>query len=357
MKFALFGFPKTGKTTLFNLLTGAEYEVGFHPKKKDELHLRTCLIPDDRLDKLAALFPEKEKKPATIDFIDLVGFQPGEIKTSSYLAQLRLVDGLAHVVRGFKAEEIPHIYPEINPRHDISRMEEELILADLLSIEKRLSKLEKELRGKTSPLGLREKEILEKAQQHLLKGQPLREIDFLREEEKFLRAFSFLSQKPIVQAINLDESELTKIESPQEFLPRPGPRQAVMAFCGQIESEITQLSPQEQEQFLREYGLKEFSIAKFLRISFQVLNLIVFYTVGKKEVKAWTIPENTPAPQAAGVIHTDMEKGFIRAEVIPVKDLLQCGSWAQAREKGLIQLHGKDYSIQNGDVVYFRFAT
>lgn len=356
MKFALFGFPRTGKTTLFNLLTGAEYEVGFHQKKKEELHLRTCLIPDERLDKLAELFPEKEKKPATIDFIDLVGFQPGEIKTSSYLAQLRLVDGLAHVVRGFKAEEIPHIYPEINPPHDISRMEEELILADLLSIEKRLTKLEKELRGKTSSLGHREKEVLEKAQQHLLNGTPLREIDFLPEEEKWLRAFSFLSQKPIVQAINLDESDLTKIEHPQEFLPRQGPRQEVMAFCGQIESEIIQLPPQEQEQFLREYGLKEFSIAKFLRISFQVLNLIVFYTVGKNEVKAWTIPRNTPAPRAAGVIHTDMEKGFIRAEVIPIGDLLQCGSLAKAREKGLIHLQGKDYLIQDGDVVYFRFA-
>jgi|Deesub1362B_J571_1020462.scaffolds.fasta_scaffold00006_109 hypothetical protein len=356
MKFALFGFPKTGKTTLFNLLTGAEYEVGFHQKKKEELHLRTCSIPDERLDKLAELFPDKEKKPATVDFIDLAGFQPGEIKTSSYLAQLRLVDGLAHVVRGFKAEEIPHIFPEINPRHDISRMEEELILADLLSIEKRLTKLAKELRGKSSPLGIREKEVLEKAQKHLLEGTPLREIDFPEEEEKWLRAFSFLSLKPIVQAINLDETKLDKIDHPEKFLPRRGPKQGGLAFCGKIEYEITQLAPAERGQFLREYGLQEFSIQKFLRLSFQVLNLIVFYTVGKKEVKAWTIPQNTPAPRAAGVIHTDMEKGFIRAEVIPMDILLQVGSFSKAREKGLIHLHGKDYLIQDGDVVYFRFA-
>ncbi|OQX54401.1 MAG: redox-regulated ATPase YchF [Candidatus Aminicenantes bacterium 4484_214] len=356
MKFALFGFPQTGKTTLFNLLTGAEYEIASFPTHRDGLHQRTCAIPDERLEKLARLFPDKEKKPATIDFIDLAGFRPGELKTSAYLAQLRLMDGLAHVVRGFEAPQIPHLFPEINPHHDIQSMEEELILADLLTIEKRLSKLAKELRGKKTEQLIREKDLLVKTQEHLLQGKPLREIYFSPEEEKRLRAYSFLSQKPIVQIINVDETHLDKLNKPQEFLLHLGPKQGVMVFGGQIEYEISQLPAEEQQQFLREYGLGEFSIQKFLRISFQVLELINFYTVGKTEVKAWTIPQNTPAPQAAGVIHSDMEKGFIRAEVISVDDLLQAGSFSSAREKGLIQTHGKDYHIMDGDVVYFRFS-
>lgn len=356
MKFALFGFPQTGKTTLFNLLTGAEYEVDYKLKTKDEFHQRTCSIPDERLDKLASLFPDKEKKPAMVDFIDLAGFRPGEIKTSAYLAHLRLMDGLAHVIRGFQTPTIPHLFPEINPQNDIRLMEEELILADLLTIEKRLPKLEKELRGKKTEQGVRERDVLVKAQEHLLQARALREVDFSAEEEKWLRAYSFLSQKPIVYVINVDETQLNKIDTPQKFLPHLGPKQGIMAFCGKIEHEISQLPPEEQREFLQEYGLKEFSIKKFLRISFQVLELINFYTVGKNEVKAWTIPKQTPAPRAAGMIHTDMEKGFIRAEVITVDTLLQVGSFSSAREKGLIQTHGKDYLIQDGDIVYFRFS-
>ncbi|NIM89929.1 MAG: redox-regulated ATPase YchF [Candidatus Aminicenantes bacterium] len=357
MNFTLFGYPKTGKTTLFNLLTGAKIEVKAYEEGKKEPVLRTCPVPDPRLEKIWALYPDKKKIPATIDFTDLGGISFGEVKNSAYLSHLREADGLTHVVRGFSDVQIPHPKGKISPEDDIRSMEEELILADLILVETRLDKLEKELTGKKSPEGEKERELLRSLRSDLDEGKGIREASFSPQEEKSLRSFEFLSQKPLLHVVNVDEQDTSLIENLSQFYPAPKEGIQLLAFCGKIEAEIMELEDEERETFLAEYGLKELSILKFLKASYDLLKALTFFTIGKGEVKAWTIRENTPASQAAGAIHTDIEKGFIKAEVIPWEELLQHGSFQTAKEKGAVRLEGKDYLVQDGDVIYFRFAT
>ena len=356
MNFTLFGYPKTGKTTLFNLLTGAKIEVKPYEEGKKELNQRTCPVPDPRLEKIWALYPEKNKISATVDFVDLAGIAFGEVKNSAYLSTLRLADGLTHVVRGFQDEQIPHPKGKISPEEDILSMEEELILADLMSIESRLERLDKELKRAKTPEGEKEKELLETLRSHLEEGKGIREVELSSQEEKAISSFAFLSQKRLLHIVNVDEKDIPLIENPYKFTASPKKGIAVQAFCGKIEMEILELENEEKEMFLTEYGLKELSGPKFLKSSYDLLNVITFFTIGKDEVKAWTIPENTTALKAAGSIHTDIEKGFIRAEVIPWEELLQHGSFQAAREKAAARLEGKDYSVLDGDVIYFRFA-
>lgn len=356
MKFTLFGYPKTGKTTLFNILTGADVETKTFDTVKKEPNLRTCNIPDDRLEKLGSHYPELEIKPATVDFSDLAGMAYGEARTSIYLSFLRQADGLIHVVRGFHNPEIPHISQEISPQKDIKSMEEELILADLILVENRLEKINQELKGKKSAQLLYEKELMETLQNYLSQEKPLRELDFSSKDEKMLRAFSFLSQKPLLLAVNVDEDDIELIDYPEKIISSPGKRTALMAFCGNIELEILQLENKEKEIFLKEYGLKELSQKKFLRTSFELMETISFFTIGKNEIKAWTTKKDTPARKAAGLIHTQMEKGFIRAEVISWKELISHGSYQEAKNKGAVRLEGKDYPVQDGDIIYFHFS-
>jgi len=356
MNFALFGYPKTGKTILFNLLTGAKIDVKSYKDGKKELNQRTCPVPDPRLDKIWSLSPEKNKIPASVDFIDLAGIAYGEVKNSSYLDYLRRADGLAHVVRGFFNAQVPHPKGKINPKDDILSMEEELILSDMLSIESRLEKLEKELKSAKSAEGEREKELLERLHSGLEEGKGIREMSLASQEEKLIRSFAFLSQKPLIQMINVDEKNISLIETPEKVYTGKKRGIAVLAFCGKIEMEILELEKEEREAFLSEYGLKELSAPKFLRASYDLLQAISFFTIGKDEVKAWTIPKNTPALTAAGVIHSDIQKGFIRAEVIPWEGLLQHGSFQAAKEKAAVRLEGKEYLVQDGDVIYFRFS-
>jgi len=356
MNFTLFGYPKTGKTTLFNLLTGAKIEVKSYEERKKEVNQRTCPVPDSRLEKIWALYPEKNKISAAVDFVDLAGISFGEVKNSAYLSTLRLADGLTHVVRGFQDEQIPHPKGKISPEEDILSMEEELILADLMSIESRLERLDKELKRAKTPEGEKEKELLETLRSHLEEGKGIREVELSSQEEKAISSFAFLSQKRLLHIVNVDEKDIPLIENPYKFTASPKKGIAVQAFCGKIEMEILELENEEKEMFLTEYGLKELSGPKFLKSSYDLLNVITFFTIGKDEVKAWTIPENTTALKAAGSIHTDIEKGFIRAEVIPWEELLQHGSFQAAREKAAARLEGKDYSVLDGDVIYFRFA-
>lgn len=356
MNFTLFGYPKTGKTTLFNLLTGAKIEIKAYEERKQEPNRRTCPVPDFRLDRLAALYPEKDKKPALVDFVDLAGISYGEIKNSTYLDYLRKADGLTHVVRGFSDPQIPHPKGTSNPKDDVLSMEEELILADLISIENRLDKLEKELKRTKHLEGEKEKEILEHLRPHLEEGKGIREIQLSSAEEKFTKSFAFLTQKPLLHMINIDEKDIPHIEGPEQIYSILKKEIAVLAFCGKIEAEIIELE-EEKEIFLKEYGLKELSATRFLKASYTLLGAITFFTIGKKEVKAWTIKKNMSALNAAGIIHSDIEKGFIRAEVISWKELLDHGSFQAAKEKAAIRLEGKDYIVQDGDVIYFRFST
>lgn len=356
MNFSIFGYPKTGKTTLFNLLTGARIEVQAYDTGKKEPNLRTCQVPDPRLDKIWSLYSEREKKPATIDYSDLAGISFGEVKNASYLNHLRKADGLAHVVRGFKDEKIPHPKGRINVSEDIRTMEEEIVLADLVTVESRLEKLEKEVKSTKNHEHEKEFEFLKILRPKLEEGQTIREISLSVVEEKLIRNFAFLSQKPLFHMINVDEKDILNTESPEKIYDSAGKSSAVLAFCGKIEMEILELDEDEKEIFQEEYGLKKLSAPKFLKASYDLLNVITFFTIGKEEVKAWTIPQGTPALAAAGTIHSDIEKGFIRAEVIPWAELMEHGSFQSAKEGAAIRLEGKEYVIQDGDVIYFRFA-
>jgi hypothetical protein len=356
MNFTIFGYPKTGKTTLFNLLTGAKVEVQTYETGKKEPNLRTSPVPDHRLDKIADLYPDKEKKPATVDYIDLAGISYGEVKNESYLNYLRKADGLAHVVRAFADETIPHHKDKIDAKEDIRTMEEEIGLADLLTVESRMEKLEKELKGGKNPDGEREMEWLISLRTNLEEGKAIREISLSPAEEKLFRSFAFLSQKPLFHMINVDEKDISLIETPEKIFSSDQKGVATLAFCGRIEMEILELDEEEKDVFLEEYGFKELSAPRFLRSSYNLLDVITFFSIGKEEVKAWTIPKGTPALHAAGIIHSDIERGFIRAEVIGWKELCDFGSFQTAKENASIRLEGKDYKVQDGDVIYFRFA-
>jgi GTP-binding protein YchF len=356
MNFSIFGYPKTGKTTLFNLLTGAGIEVQAYETGKKEPNLRTCQVPDPRLDQIWCLYSEKEKKPATIDYSDLAGISYGEVKNASYLNYLRQADGLAHVVRGFEDPKIPHPRDRINVPEDIKAMEEEILLADLVTVETRLGKLEKEVKSTKNQEGEKEAELLKILRASMEDGKAIRELGLSDSEEKLIKHFAFLSQKPLFHMINVDEKDIPLIEFPEKIYGTQKKSTAVLAFCGKIEMEILELDEEEKELFKKEYGLKQESAPKFLKASYDLLNVITFFTIGKEEVKAWTIPRDTPALTAAGAIHSDIEKGFIRAEVIPWEKLLEHGSFQSAKEAAAIRLEGKGYKVQDGDVLYFRFA-
>jgi len=341
---------------LFNLLTGAKIDVKSYDTGKKELNRRTFPVPDSRLEKIWALYTEKNKIPTTVDFIDLAGISYGDVKSSAYLNYLRKADGLTHVVRGFLDAQIPHPKEKISPEDDIRSMEEELILADLVSIEARLEKLEKELQKSKVPEGEKEKVLLERIYPHLEEGKAIREIELSPSEEKLSRSFSFLSQKTLLHMINVDEKDIPLIDNPEKIYSPEKKGVKVLAFCGNIEGEILELEEKDKADFLAEYGLRELSAPKFLKASYDLLEAITFFTIGKDEVKAWTIKASTTALKAAGSIHSDIEKGFIRAEVISWEELLKHGSFQTAKEKAAVRLEGKDYLVQNGDVIYFRFS-
>jgi len=352
----LFGYPKTGKTTLFNLLSGAHVEVKAYEDGKREATQRTCPIPDIRLDRIAALHPDKKKINAAFELFDLAGLSYGDVKNSIYLSALRKADGLIHVVRGFVDPQISHPRGIIRPQDDIHYMEEELMLTDLISITARLEKLEKDLHKAKSPEGEKEKELLTRFRAALEEGKAIRELAFSPAEEKTVRSFTFLSQKPLLHLVNVDETDIALIGEPEKFNPAGRPGTDVLAFCGKIEAEIAELEGEEQTVFMAEYGLRELSPPRIYRALPGLLRTISFLTIGKNEVRAWTVPAGSSAAQAAGAIHSDIEHGFIRAEVVSWSRLRELGSMQSAKDKGAIRLEGKDYIVQDGDVIYFRFA-
>jgi GTP-binding protein YchF len=353
----LFGYPKTGKTTLFNLISGAGVEVHAYEDGKREPNQRTCPIPDSRLDRIAALSPDKKKVAASFELIDLAGVSYGEVKNSLYLSALRKADGLIHVVRGFRNPQFPHPKGIIRPQDDIHYMEEELMLTDLISASSRLEKLEKDLKKAKDPEAEKERTLLNIVRTGLEHGQPIRGLSLPPVEEKAVRSFAFLSQKPLLHMINCDEQDLPLIETPEKILPERKTGPPVLAFCGRIEAEIAELQGEERTTFLAEYGLKELSAARFFRELPGVLGMVSFFTIGKNETRAWMVPRDAAAGQAAGAIHSDIERGFIRAEVIGWDKLVELGSLQTAKDRGALRLEGKEYLVQDGDVIYFRFAS
>ncbi len=360
MKTGIIGLPQVGKTSLFRILTKAAVsgQAYLNPK---EAHIGVAKVPDERLDKLAALYNPKKLTHASVEYVDLGAIGQEALKESGYLGHLRNVDALAHVVRAFEDDSIPHVGP-IDPLRDIKNVEFDLMVSDLGQIEKRLERVERDLKKMKSADLEKEFELLKKAKAHLETERPLREMEMGAEDKKRFRGFMFLSEKPILYVINVSEStalgkDLEQAVSKyklEELAARPNA--AVTAICGKVEAELAEMSDADADEFLSSYGLTESGLTRLIRTTYRLLGLISFFTAGEDECRAWTIPVNTRAVDGAGAIHTDLSKHFIRAETIRWDQLLEAGSEANARAKGTLRLEGKDYIVQDGDVMHIRHS-
>jgi len=358
MKIGLFGFPQVGKTTLFNLLTGAHVETPRFGSGRTDPNLGIARVPDARLDRLTAMFHPKKSTPATFEYVDIVGLQKGDAKGSLSLAVLKPMDALAHVVRAFPDEAIPHSEGALDPARDVETMEMELILADLDSAQRRIERLKVSLPKTNRPEEKKELAALEKARAQLEAGHTLRGVDFSAEDERALRGFAFYSAKPLLVVVNLGENDIAHFGSAverfglQQAAARPGV--AVAAASGKIEEEMAALSEEDAASFRRDLGITEPALRRIIHSSYELLGLISFYTVGEDECRAWPIRRGIAAARAAGTIHSDLEKGFIRAEVVSYQDLVSCGTMQAAKEKGQLRLEGKEYVVADGDIMHIR---
>jgi GTP-binding protein YchF len=360
MKTGIIGLPQVGKTSLFGILTKAHLSEQAYANPR-EAHLGVAKVPDDRLDRLAALYSPKKLTHASVEYVDVGAIGHDALKETAYLAHLRGVDALAHVLRAFDDPAIPHV-GSIDPLRDIKNVEFDLMVSDLGQIEKRLERLEKDLKKMRTPDLEKEFDLLKRANAHLGSERPLREMEMTPEDKKRLRGFMFLSEKPILYVLNVNEStELGKeLEAAAvrykltEVASRPNAGAA--AICGKVEAELAEMSDVDAAEFLSSYGLTESGLVRLIRTTYTLLGLISFFTAGEDECRAWTIPVNTRAQDAAGAIHSDLQKHFIRAETIRWDQLLEAGSEANARARGALRLEGKDYIVQDGDVMHIRHS-
>ncbi len=358
MKTGIIGLPQVGKSSLFRILTKAHLSASSNPR---DAHVGVAKVPDERLDKLASMYSPKKLTHASVEYVDLGAIGQEALKESAYLGHLRQVDAICHVVRAFEDDAIPHVGP-IDPLRDIKNVEFDLMVSDLGQIEKRLERVEKDLKKMKSPDLEKEFELLKKAKAHLETERPLRELEMTPEDKKRFRGFMFLSEKPILYVLNISESsELGKdLENAvakyklTEVASRPNA--GATAICGKVEAELAEMSDADAAEFLSSYGLRESGLSRLINKTYSLLGLISFLTAGEDECRAWTIPVNTRAVNAAGAIHSDLEKHFIRAETIRWDQLLEAGSEANARAKGILRLEGKDYIVQDGDVMHIRHS-
>jgi len=358
MKTGIIGLPQVGKTSLFKILTKAKLEERAHSRQE---HIGVARVPDERLDKLSELYSPKKTTYASVDFVDVAAIGQEALKETAFLASLRQVDALIHVLRAFEDESIPHVGP-IDPLRDIKNVEFDLMISDLTQVEKRLERLEKDLKkGRTNDLE-REKDLLLRSKEALEKEQPLRELEMSADEKKLIKGFMFMSQKPILYVLNIGESTTlgTDLEAAasrfklEEVAQRPNA--GATAICGKVEAELAEMEDDEAADFLSSYGLTESGLVRLIRKSYELQGLISFFTAGEDECRAWTVPLGSKAPQAAGAIHSDLEHHFIRAETIRWDALLEAGSEAAARSKGTLRLEGKEYIVQDGDVMHIRHS-
>jgi len=360
MKTGIIGLPQVGKTSLFRILTKAKLEDRGYSNPR-ESHLGVAKVPDERLDKLAALYNPKKTTYATVEYSDVAAIGQEALKETAFLTNLRNVDALIHVLRAFEDDAIPHVGP-IDPLRDIRNVEFDLMVSDLTQIEKRLERLEKDLKKSRTADLEKEQALLLRSKEALEAEKPLRELEMTPEEKKLIRGFMFLSQKPILYAVNLPESTTlgadleaaTTKYNLTELASRPNA--GVTAFCGKVEAELAEMDDEEAAEFLSSYGLTESGLVRLIRKSYELLGLISFFTAGEDECRAWTVPVNSRAQEAAGAIHTDLEKHFIRAETIHWDTLLAAGSEAGAKAQGTLRLEGKDYLVKDGDVMHIRHS-
>jgi GTP-binding protein YchF len=358
MKTGIIGLPQVGKTSLFKILTKAKLEDrGFSRQE----HIGVARVPDERLDKLSALYSPKKTTYASVEYVDVAAIGQEALKETAFLASLRQVDALIHVLRAFEEDSIPHVGP-VDPMRDIKNVEFDLMVSDLTQIEKRLERLEKDLKkGRTTDLE-REQALLIRSKVSLEQEQPLRELEMTPEEKKLIRGFMFLSQKPVLYVLNIGESTSLGDDlvaavikfNLDEVAHRPNA--GATAICGKVEAELAEMDDEEASEFLSSYGLHESGLVRLIRKSYELLGLISFFTAGEDECRAWTVPVGSKAPQAAGAIHSDLEHHFIRAETIRWDNLLDAGSEAAARSRGTLRLEGKEYIVQDGDVMHIRHS-
>ena len=358
MKTGIIGLPQVGKTSLFRILTKAHLSAQTNPR---EAHIGVAKVPDDRLDRLAALYNPKKLTHTSVEYVDLGAIGQDALKETAYIGHLRQVDALAHVVRVFEDPSVP-LVAEIDPLRDIKNVEFDLMVSDLGQIEKRLERLEKDLKKMKTPELEKENELLKRANAHLGEEKPLREMPMTPEDKKRIRGFMFLSEKPIFYVLNIGEStelgkELDEAVNKYKLTESAArPNAAATAICGKVEAELAEMSDADAAEFLSSYGLTESGLVRLIRTTYKLLGLISFFTAGEDECRAWQVPANSRAQEAAGAIHSDLEKHFIRAETIRWDQLLEAGSEANARAKGTLRLEGKDYIVQDGDVMHIRHS-
>lgn len=363
MKLGIIGLPNVGKSTLFNSLTKAGAESANYPFCTIDPNVGIVTVPDERLELLGKMYHSKKVTPAVIEFVDIAGLVKGASKGeglgNQFLSNIREVDAIVHVVRCFADDNVVHVDGSVNPLRDIETINLELIFSDLEVLERRLAKVIKAARmDKTAA---KEQAFLERIKAHLESGKPAKSMEITDEDEQALmREYNFLTWKPVIYAANVSEEDLgddgasnAMVEEVRRFAKAESSEAFVI--CAQIEQEISELDEDEKAMFLEDLGLKESGLEKLVKASYSLLGLMSFLTAGEDETRAWTIRIGTKAPQAAGKIHSDFERGFIKAEVVNYKDLLEQGSLAAAREKGLVGIEGKDYIVRDGDVILFRF--